>query len=71
MLSPCAKLPLAAAKIPVLNVKGVIFGIFSFYERYLTLLHLPPLRFHCVGGYWDRTQDCCGFGINSQTLAEW
>jgi hypothetical protein len=19
-----------------------------------TLLHLPPLKFHCVGGYWDR-----------------
>jgi hypothetical protein len=25
--------------------------------RYSTLLHLPPLRFHCVGGCWDRTQD--------------
>jgi hypothetical protein len=22
---------------------------------YSTLLHLPPLRFHCVGGCWDRT----------------
>jgi len=21
------------------------------------LRHLPPLRFHCVGGCWDRTQD--------------
>ncbi len=30
--------------------------------------HLPPLRFHCVGGCWDRTQDCCDFGIGSQTL---
>ncbi len=29
-----------------------------------TLLHLPPLRFHCVRGCWDRTQqDCCDFGI--------
>jgi hypothetical protein len=29
---------------------GVIFSIFSpvFYS---TLLHLPPLRFHCVGGW--------------------
>jgi len=35
---------------------------------YSTLLHLPPLRIHCVGGYWDRTQDCCAFGIGSQTL---
>jgi hypothetical protein len=31
-------------------------GIFYFYVRYSTLLHLPPLRFHCVGGRWDRTQ---------------
>ncbi len=30
--------------------------------------HLPPLRLHCVGGCWDRTQDCCDFGISSQTL---
>jgi hypothetical protein len=33
------------------------------------MLHLPPLRFHCVGGCWDRTQDCCDFGIGTQTLA--
>jgi hypothetical protein len=32
------------------------------------LLHLPRLRLHCIGGYWDRTQDCCEFGIGSQTL---
>ncbi len=34
---------------------------------YSTLLHLPPFRFNCVGGCWDRTQDC-SFGIGSQTL---
>jgi hypothetical protein len=44
-----------------------IFWIF-FYVLYSTLLHLPPLRFRCVGGCWDRTQDCCDFGIGSQTL---
>ncbi len=27
-----------------------------FYVLYSTLLHLPPLRFHCVGGCWDRTR---------------
>ncbi len=26
-----------------------------FYVLYSTLLHLPPLRFHCVGGCWDRS----------------
>jgi hypothetical protein len=36
------------------------------YVRYSTLSHLPPLS--CVGGCWDRTQDCCYFGIDSQTL---
>jgi hypothetical protein len=27
-----------------------------FLGRYSTLLHLPPLRFHCVGGCWDPGQ---------------
>jgi hypothetical protein len=35
---------------------------------YSPLLHLPPLRSHCVGGCWDRTQNCCDFGIGNQTL---
>jgi hypothetical protein len=30
-----------------------------FYVRYSTLLRLPPLRFHCLGGCWDLTQDSC------------
>ncbi len=32
-------------------LKGGIFWIF-FYVLYSTLLCLPPLRFHCVGGCW-------------------
>jgi hypothetical protein len=35
----------------------VIFLVGLFF--YSTLLHLPPLRFHCAGGCWDRIQDCC------------
>jgi hypothetical protein len=35
---------------------------------YSTLLHLPPLRFHCADGCWDRTQDHCNWCIGSQTL---
>jgi hypothetical protein len=42
------------------------FLIFMYVIQHC-LLHLPPLRFHCVGGCWDRTQDCCNFGIDSQT----
>ncbi len=30
---------------------------FVFLKCNSTLLHLPPLRFHCVGGCWDLTQD--------------
>jgi hypothetical protein len=41
---------------------------FFMYVLYLTLPHLPPLRFHCVGGCWDRTQDSCDFGIGCQML---
>ncbi len=42
-------------------LKGGLFRFFFFflYVWYSTLLHLPPLRFHCVGGCWDRTQDIC------------
>ncbi len=38
------------------------FWIFM-YVLYSTLLHLPPLIFHCDGGCWDRTQDSFVFGI--------
>jgi hypothetical protein len=43
-------------------------GFFRYFwnGRYPTLLRLPPLRFHrfhCVGGCWDRTRDCCDSGI--------
>ncbi len=31
----------------------------SFSVQYSALLHLPPLRFHCADGCWDRTQDRC------------
>ena len=27
-----------------------------------------PLRFHCAGGCWERTQDCSDFSISSQKL---
>jgi hypothetical protein len=40
-------------------VKGGFFGFYLFYVQYSTLLPLSPLRFHCVGGCWDRTQDSC------------
>jgi hypothetical protein len=36
----------------------IFYSHFSlhFYVLYSTLLHLPPLRFHCVGGCWDWPQ---------------
>jgi hypothetical protein len=48
--------------------KGGFFIILIFIYVFPTLLYVPPLRFYCVGGCWDRTQDCCDFGIESQTL---
>jgi hypothetical protein len=42
-------------------------SVVKCYVRYSTLLHLPPLRFHCVGGCWDRTQDSCEYGIGCHT----
>jgi hypothetical protein len=48
---------------------AVVFLLFMW--RVKALVHLLPLRFHCVtvGGFcWNHTQDCSGFGIESQTL---
>jgi hypothetical protein len=47
---------------PQVNILTFILVLYS------TLLHLPPLRFLCFGGCWDRPQDCCNSGIGSQTL---
>ncbi len=44
-------------------------GYLNFFLLYPTLLHLPPLRFHCADGCWDRTRDCCNWCIGGQTLA--
>jgi hypothetical protein len=46
-----------------------------FFQRrrgcvlYSTLFHPPPLRFYCVEGCWDRTQDCYEFGISTDALS--
>ncbi len=53
---------------PSFSVKGNFSGFYPFYVHYSTLLHLLPLRFHGVGGCWDRIQDSCDFGTDSQTL---
>jgi hypothetical protein len=45
---------------------GGFFIVFSYL--YSALLHLPPLRFHCADGCWDRTQDRCKWCIDSQML---
>jgi hypothetical protein len=45
-------------------IKGVTLHFFILYSA---LFHLPPLRFHCVRGGWDRTLDSCYFGTGSIT----
>jgi hypothetical protein len=51
---------------PIIVLQGDFLDV--FYVRYSTLLYLPPLRFHCVGGYGDRTQDCCDFGDRQRRI---
>jgi hypothetical protein len=48
--------------------QGDFIGIFFLSILYSALLHLPPLRFYCVNGCWDRTQDRCNWCIGSQML---
>jgi hypothetical protein len=57
------------------KLKKGIFLVFSFNvypppPYFATLLHLPLLRFHCVVEDAARIepQECCDFGIDSQTL---
>jgi hypothetical protein len=62
-----------AVHLPALDtlqqkLTGGFLGFFLFCELYSTLLHLPPLRFHCVGGCRDLTQDCWDLVIGSQPL---
>ncbi len=47
---------------------GFLWIFFLCTVLYSTLLHLPRLRFHCYGVCWDRTQECCNFGIGCPTL---
>jgi hypothetical protein len=47
----------------------LLFYQVIFYVLYSTLPYMPPLRFYCVGGCWDRTQECCGFRIGWQSDA--
>jgi hypothetical protein len=55
-------------KLEVLAWESGFNFCFIFYVLNSALLHLPPLRFHCVGGCKDRNQGCCDVFIGSQTL---
>jgi hypothetical protein len=54
--------------LPTKFIYGTIRIPRTFYIRYSTLLDLPPLRFHCIVGRWDQTQDSYDYGIGCQTL---
>ncbi len=51
--------------LQILNVTGGFFCFFFFYVLYSTLIHLPPLRFHCVGG------SCMGSNPGLLRLRHW
>jgi hypothetical protein len=57
-------------RIQFLSFSGRSYANFCllFFVLYSALLHLPPLRFRCANGCWDRTQDRCNWCIGSQTL---
>jgi hypothetical protein len=42
--------------------------ILSFMLPYIfsKLLHLPPIRFHCVGGCWDRARTVATFALTAR-----
>jgi len=58
--------------VTFLNVLLVTYIMFFFLLLYLTILRLPPHRFHCAGGCWGfepRTVSC-DLGICRQTLSD-
>ncbi len=48
-------------------IKADFYLFLVFLVLYSTLLYLPPLRFYCIGGCWDRTEDSWDYGTD-QTL---
>ncbi len=53
-------IPAVLKKTPIYNLenwKGDLLGLAKVL--FSTLVHLPPVRFQCVGGCWDWTQDFC------------
>jgi hypothetical protein len=45
--------------LTLIKINRGIFLNFYFMYCFSTLLHLPPLRFLCVRGCWDRNHDNC------------
>jgi hypothetical protein len=47
---------------------GMLFRKYSFSCTLFNTASYYALRFHCVGGCWDRTQDCCDLGMTDRPL---
>ncbi len=47
----------------------VLTSVHYLFNNIFEGLLLPPLKFHCAVGCWDRTQDRCNWCIGSQTLS--
>jgi hypothetical protein len=56
-LNNVCRFPLSISNLTIVSniLKGDFWAV-SFMYVYSTLLHMPLLRFHCVGGCWDRIQ---------------
>ncbi len=62
-------LPIWHIESHILIIKGGFFEEFlgnSFLNFIQHCFICRPLRFHCVGGCWDRTRDYCDLGSGSQ-----
>ncbi len=55
-------------KQPAKNFEKGDFWIFFFLCTVLQYIQHCFIRFPWVGECWDRTQDCCDFGTDSQTV---
>jgi hypothetical protein len=54
--------------IGVVTGNNYLSNIVICLVLYSALIHLPSLRFHCVGGCWNQTQESCDFDFGFPTL---
>ncbi len=67
-MRPHSSLYITQQKLHITKIIKTSIDLRFLKVLYSTLLHLPPLKFHYVGGWYDLTQDCCKVCIVSQRI---